>query len=779
MKLISIPKDRDEIRRLYSEGYDSASITAHFENCLNATLKEYALIIDLKGHPNIVRSDDVYHTRQKSGTGWDICIKMELLHSLGDFVGAIYDESQVIRLGRDICNALIACEEKQIIHRDIKPANILVAGDGTFKLGDFGVARISEQTFAKTLAGSFDYMSPEVYHGRGYDHRADLYSLGIVLYWMMNGKRGPFLPQSGSVPTAGMVENARERRFTGEALPKPIHGSEELWKIVQKACAFDPKKRYSDAKAMKQALDALVGGIQPPPPPPPPWKMIAVIAGGILAAAGLLFAFGREKDPCAKGHIWLPATCVSAQTCENCGLTNGVPLGHSWQTATCSEPKFCDICGMESGEAAGHDWLPATCERAETCAACGLTQGEPLAHQWSEANCYNPERCQLCGVTVGEPLPHSCEPATFLTPQICTRCGHYIGEPLPYDHIDVEAEVLKIRGIYNDIMSGVESGEIYDRLIRDNVMGYYDSNGNLLRAVVYRGSEGIGEDSDRYSRSYYYDGGKLIFAFYEGADSHRLYFYDELLMRWLYRSGNTSENEDFTFSARYQELERLARNEGLAFADASSGSKAMSKPLASMPSSLKEELNICLSNLAEQCYMEDPQARESQNAEMYELMDFIFNHHYTNYSNVRSRLTEGGEVYMTMTEINQVTERLLGKSLTMDTLLEMNLSVDGEKIYFPIDKARNHNYLAIADLVLELGDGSYEVWFDIFEVGSRYYDAAGRKVITESKLYGYSVENAFQDSELTWCKSGRAVVKKIRAGTVDTFTIGDYQIIYS
>jgi len=585
LKVISIPKDRDEIRRLYSEGYNSASITAHFENCLNATLKEYALIIDLKGHPNIVRSDDIRHIRQKSGAGWDIYIKMELLKPLGDFLGPGFDERLVIGLGRDICNALIACEENQIIHRDIKPANILVGKDGTCKLGDFGVARISEQTFAKTLAGSFDYMSPEVYHGRGYDHRADIYSLGIVLYWMMNNKRGPFLPQGSAIPTNTMLEDARASRFSGKPLPKPVNGSEELWAIVRKACAFDPKKRYACAKEMKAALDKLDGAV-PPPPPPPPWKLIAVIAGGILAAAGLIFAFGPEKDPCAKGHTWKAATCVSAQTCEVCGLTNGAALGHSWSAATCEAPGVCTVCGETGEEAPGHLWQAATCTAPETCSTCGEIRGEPAAHRWSEADCETPETCvdcgavrgealehqwdpascntpkmcALCGKTEGEPLGHLWEPATFLMPRFCTRCGHYDGYPRSYADIDVEKEVLKIREIYNSIMAGVESGALYSAQMRDGVVGYYDAGGNLKRIVVYRGTEGIGRESENYSRSYYFDGGKLIFAFFEGTDSHRLYFYDELLMRWLYSSG---EIEEFTFSERYMELEKYAREEGI------------------------------------------------------------------------------------------------------------------------------------------------------------------------------------------------------------------------
>ena len=138
----------------------------------------------LKGHPNVVYCDDIKYIQHDDGFGWDIFIRMELLTPIMQCLDKIDNEESAIDLGIAISNALAACANHNIIHRDIKPQNIFMSSDGTFKLGDFGIAKTVEHVSSGTKIGTMRYIAPEVYHGKPYGAAADQYSLGIVLYWL-------------------------------------------------------------------------------------------------------------------------------------------------------------------------------------------------------------------------------------------------------------------------------------------------------------------------------------------------------------------------------------------------------------------------------------------------------------------------------------------------------------------------------------------------------------------------------------------------------------------
>ncbi len=254
LKVISIPENSGEIAELYNDGYDSESITQRFKSHLKEIVREYALMSEMKGHTNIVYCDDLRYIQHDDGIGWDIYIKMELLTPLPKILGNGFSEKLAVKLGLDICNALILCKSKNIVHRDIKPQNIFVSEDKNFKLGDFGIAKTVERTTSGTKTGTYKYMAPEVYNNQPYGHGADIYSLGMVLYWLLNERRTPFLPLPPQVPTATDEERARDTRFAGFPIPEPIHGSEELKRIVLKACAFWPEERYKSAAEMRKDL---------------------------------------------------------------------------------------------------------------------------------------------------------------------------------------------------------------------------------------------------------------------------------------------------------------------------------------------------------------------------------------------------------------------------------------------------------------------------------------------------------------------------------------------
>lgn len=150
----------------------------------------------LRGRRNIVSCDDFATKPHEDGIGWDVFIRMELLTPLTtlikQYAGSIPEE-KVIKVGMDICSALVLCESKHIVHRDIKPENIMVSEFGDYKLGDFGIARTMDHTTQATTVGSERYMAPEVIKREEYGKEVDIYSLGLVLYWMLNNRKRPFI----------------------------------------------------------------------------------------------------------------------------------------------------------------------------------------------------------------------------------------------------------------------------------------------------------------------------------------------------------------------------------------------------------------------------------------------------------------------------------------------------------------------------------------------------------------------------------------------------------
>ena len=257
VKVISIPKEPSEIRQLMENGYDPKDIQERLHKDLQNIAAEYRIMAKLKGNANIVYCDDIYYEEKPEGMGWTLYIRMELLTPLSKMIKDGVTYGQVVKLGMDMAHALKACKENLIIHRDIKPSNIMVAKDGNFKLGDFGVAKKLEKASGGTKTGTYSYMAPEVYLCKDYDLSADIYSLGMVLYWLLNKRCGPFLPLPPTLPSTAQMDQAQERRFGGEALPAPACGSQRLKDVVLKACAFDPAQRYTDPQELYEALTAV------------------------------------------------------------------------------------------------------------------------------------------------------------------------------------------------------------------------------------------------------------------------------------------------------------------------------------------------------------------------------------------------------------------------------------------------------------------------------------------------------------------------------------------
>ena len=271
LKAITIPSSPDELEEILSDGMDRDGASTYFRDYVKDLNREIALMSKLKGHSNIVSYEDHAIHAHEDGIGWDILIRMELLTPITGYLkqNKSFTRREIIRLGIDLCRALEVCQRYNIIHRDIKPANIFISETEDFKLGDFGVARIaSASTGASTRAGTVNYMAPEVFKGEKYTSNVDIYSLGLVMYQLLNANRMPFYPPYPQPLTALAKERAHDRRLAGEPLPDPVNASGPLADILRKACAPVPADRFASPTEMRLALEAVLRGASDAAPVP-------------------------------------------------------------------------------------------------------------------------------------------------------------------------------------------------------------------------------------------------------------------------------------------------------------------------------------------------------------------------------------------------------------------------------------------------------------------------------------------------------------------------------
>lgn len=263
VKVVAIPGSEEEAEAVRAQGCTEEEFYTYFEQIVRDYVSEIRLLNAVKGFTNIAAVDDyrIYH--REGRPLWYILIRMELLNKV-DYRSM--DEEETIRLGTDLCTALEVCRKKNIVHRDVKPENILVNDIGDYKLADFGVARSLESTRGSlSVKGTPSYMAPEIYRGAlkktdmDAAARADIYSLGLVLYWISNGCRLPFIPEK-QLPSPPEREDAFRRRMDGGELPPPARASEGLKRVIAKACAYDPAERYGSAAEMREALQNLKNG---------------------------------------------------------------------------------------------------------------------------------------------------------------------------------------------------------------------------------------------------------------------------------------------------------------------------------------------------------------------------------------------------------------------------------------------------------------------------------------------------------------------------------------
>ena len=211
-------------------------------------------------HPRLVR---IFEAGEDSGRAF---LAMERIpgHTLRVEIDQRSERMKVRRaleIVGDIAEGLDYAHTKGVVHRDLKPANIMLKPDGSLKVMDFGIARFDDQpglTAAGYFFGSPLYAAPEQAKEGETDHRADLYSLGVIFFELLEGKP-PFVSES----VFRVLEMHRDDTLPDpSSLPAPP--PPEVWKIVVKLLAKDPQDRFATAQELLVELKRLLFQMEEP-----------------------------------------------------------------------------------------------------------------------------------------------------------------------------------------------------------------------------------------------------------------------------------------------------------------------------------------------------------------------------------------------------------------------------------------------------------------------------------------------------------------------------------
>ena len=213
--------------------------------------KNESKAISILDHPGIVKVFDVSVTDKLQ------YIVMEYIDgiTLKEYMtrrGEPLTWKEVVHFTEQILDALDHAHRKGVVHRDIKPQNIMLLADGKVKIMDFGIARFSRaesQMVSNKAIGSVHYISPEQAKGDVTDAKADIYSVGIMLYEMLSGKL-PF--ESDDAVSVAIKQISDKAVPLGQIAPDV---PQALQDITARAMAKDPNRRYPSARAMLEDIE--------------------------------------------------------------------------------------------------------------------------------------------------------------------------------------------------------------------------------------------------------------------------------------------------------------------------------------------------------------------------------------------------------------------------------------------------------------------------------------------------------------------------------------------
>jgi serine/threonine-protein kinase len=277
-------------------------------------------------HPNIVTLHDVGEDQGHAFLVMEY-LEGQTLDQLLQARGSL-PLDQVVTIAEQVAHALDYAHRSSIVHRDVKPANIFLTSDGVVKVTDFGIARLTGETFTRVgqAIGTPSYMSPEQVAGLKVDGRSDLFSLGAVLYELITGDKAFPGDTLSTINYRILNEDPVPLRRLNPAYPAALDS------CLKKALAKDPARRYARTTDLARDLRAAVEDVQTPadapaaapatatmadtpatqvrpapsapPPHRPSWSWVAV--GGV-AVAGLALAATLWLRPPSPPSASLPA----------------------------------------------------------------------------------------------------------------------------------------------------------------------------------------------------------------------------------------------------------------------------------------------------------------------------------------------------------------------------------------------------------------------------------------------------------------------------------------
>jgi serine/threonine protein kinase len=210
----------------------------------------------LRGHANVIY---VHEFGQSPDNRLYIVMEYVDAPSLRKSIRRPRSEAETVKIVGQVCSALAFAHQNNVVHRDIKPENILITADGTAKVLDFGIAKLtSASTVTRDkIVGTPEYISPEQARGEPVRPASDVYSLGIVLYEILAGSV-PFRRPRSEDPYKAAIEVVRQHLKEN---PEPVRKrnpnaqvTTRLERVTMRALKKDLKERFNTAKEMGQAL---------------------------------------------------------------------------------------------------------------------------------------------------------------------------------------------------------------------------------------------------------------------------------------------------------------------------------------------------------------------------------------------------------------------------------------------------------------------------------------------------------------------------------------------
>ena len=515
IKIISIPASKGELDSVRSEMNNEQSTREYFRNLVEDCIQEIYTMEHFCGNSHVVSFEDFKVVEYLDEIGWDISIRMEYLTSFMDYcTGKELTEKEVIKLGCDLAMALIYCRKLNIIHRDVKPENIFVSRFGDFKLGDFGIAREQAHTMSNmSKKGTYSYMAPEIYKGEKYDSSIDIYSLGIVLYKLMNQNRLPFLSLDKQLITYRDKETALARRMAGEKMPAPVNASAAFSHIILKACAYEPGKRYRKPEDMLRDLEKLRLA---PVNAEKEWEKSQweLTNSAELERDQRRYAPQKPEDRMERTHVAEDPQIEKAVREEEAQLrkpAKNAVKNYEKQSVNVSSTK------RKKQQRSGWDQ-----ERQISPWTVSLIVVALAA-------------CIIIGVYMK--LIHDENRKAQNTENVMEVLEANDNSTAQIDEFSTSIQTIKEQAntIVSELPDCEEVGKEGDRL------RYYDSNGKLVKALIYpeTSEDGVYEE-------YYYWDERLFFAYVWTGNKKELYYYDKRgkLIRWIDTDGTVHDKEN-------------------------------------------------------------------------------------------------------------------------------------------------------------------------------------------------------------------------------------------